>query len=250
MVLLARRAQKPHAWSRLKRKRLLVLLSICRVPRSPKLHGSHPLMRVRMDPARGLLLRSVSASLSKKPPAKQHCSKASSARLTIRSSGPLRGERVRSIMRMRPQRPLDSGVRWLVKYVGGTWWELELLNGWCAIEHPECLTLARSENGAFQLSAAVKTAGPVLAHEVEAQSRKDAPRGRKSIPFTAGDFSGFTVGHEDADTHWQKFWLACGNVLVFATYNAPHATWVIEQPDVYAMLATLRPRAPANVLPV
>jgi hypothetical protein len=136
-----------------------------------------------------------------------------------------------------------------MEYVGGTWWELQLLHGWHATEHPECLTLTRSGSGAFQLSAAVKTNGAILSHEVEAQSREGTPQGAESIPFNTGEFSGFTAGYEEADTHWQRFWLARGNVLVFATYNGLHAAWLSEQPDVYAMLATLRPRAAANVLP-
>ena len=136
-----------------------------------------------------------------------------------------------------------------MEYVGGTWWELQLLDGWCATEHPECLTLTRSEHGAFQLSAAVKTRGAILPDEVEAQSRKGTPETSKAVPFEAGKFIGFTAGYEEDETHWQRFWLAHGNVLVFATYNGSPECWRAEQPGVYAMLATLRPRASANARP-
>lgn len=136
-----------------------------------------------------------------------------------------------------------------MRYVGGAWWELRLLAGWSVTEHPECLTLTCSEDGAFQLSAAVKTHGVVLPGEVEAQSRKGTPETSKPVPFDAGEFSGFTAGYESDETHWQWFWVAHANVLVFATYNGSPASWRIAQREVCAMLATLRLRAPTNVLP-
>ena len=136
-----------------------------------------------------------------------------------------------------------------MEYVGGPWWELQLLDGWLVTEHPECLTLTRSAHGAFQLSSAVKTQGTILPSEVEAQARKGTPETARSMPFEAGEFFGFTSGCEEGDTHWQRFWLAHRNILVFATYNGSPAAWRSEQPAVLAMLATLRLRAPANALP-
>ena len=136
-----------------------------------------------------------------------------------------------------------------MEFVGGAWWELRLLDGWSVTEHQECLTLTRSEHGAFQLSAAVKKDGAILPNEVEAQSRKGTPETSRSIPFAAGKFSGFTTGYAEEKTYWQRFWLAHGNVLVFASYNGSQESWCAEQPDVYDMLATLRPRASTNVLP-
>ncbi|HPN07646.1 MAG TPA: hypothetical protein PK050_17690 [Hyphomonadaceae bacterium] len=137
-----------------------------------------------------------------------------------------------------------------MKFVGGTWWELQLAEGWRAHDHPECLTLTKSNDGAFQLSAATKRSGPVLQSEIEVQSRKGMPASVHSVPFSAGEFSGFCVGYGEGEHHWQRFWLACANVLVFATYNGLHEAWRSEQPSVYAMLHTLRLRQPANVLPV
>jgi hypothetical protein len=135
-------------------------------------------------------------------------------------------------------------------YVGGAWWEFRLFGGWHVTEHAECLTLTRSKLGSFQLSAAVKTHGTVTPREVEAQSRKGAPETSRPIPFEAGEFSGFTAGYEQENTHWQRFWLAHGNVLVFATYNGAPEAWHAEKPEVHSMLATLRLRSSTNALPV
>ena len=133
--------------------------------------------------------------------------------------------------------------------VGGAWWELQVADGWSASHDAECLTLTRTNSGAFQLSAAVKSLGSILSSEVEGQSRQGTPVGVKSFPYTAGKFTGSTVGYEEEDAHWQKFWLACANILVFATYNGSHEAWLSEQSAVYAMLASLKPRAAADVLP-
>lgn len=134
-------------------------------------------------------------------------------------------------------------------YVGGAWWEFCLLDGWQVTEDAECLTLTRSELGAFQLSAAVKTHGLVTPGEVEAQSRKGTPDTARPITFEAGTFSGFTAGYELESSYWQRFWLAHGNVLVFATYNGAPEAWRAERAEVYSMLATLRLRSSTNALP-
>jgi hypothetical protein len=134
-------------------------------------------------------------------------------------------------------------------YVGGTWWELELADGWQTEDHAECLTLSRSNEGAFQLSAAAKKVGAVLPREIEEQLRQSALNGALACPFSAGVFSGLSVSYRELGVHWQRLWLAHGNLLVFATYNGSPEAWCNEQQDVYAMLATLRPRAAENTLP-
>jgi hypothetical protein len=137
-----------------------------------------------------------------------------------------------------------------MKYVGGTWWELQLADGWSVVEHPECLTIASTDSGAFQLSAAVKAHGVISSSEVETQCREGTPANAKAFPVEAGEFLGLTVGYEQENTHWQRFWLANGSLLVFATYNGLHNAWRSEQSAVYAMLASLRLRATANVAAV
>lgn len=136
-----------------------------------------------------------------------------------------------------------------MSYVGGTWWELKLADGWQAQGDVECLTLSRSKDGAFQLSAAVKNVGAVLPEEIEEQSRQSAPNGTVVCSYSVGKFSGLCVSYRELGAHWQRFWLAHGNLLVFATYNGSPDAWCDEQQDVHAMLATLRPRDAENVLP-
>jgi hypothetical protein len=138
-----------------------------------------------------------------------------------------------------------------MRYVGGVWWEIQLTDGWEADEHPDCLSITRPDGGgAFQVSAAVKTVGAIQPVEVEQQSRQGTPEGAVPKAFIAGSFSGLGVGYVEEDTHWQRFWLADGNVLIFATYNGLPEAWESERVDVYAMLASLRLRSASNGLPI
>lgn len=133
--------------------------------------------------------------------------------------------------------------------VGGTWWELSVAERWTALEDRDCVTLTHSANGAFQLSAAVKGGGSVLPTEVEEKCRAGAPSGATTSSYLAGPFRGFTAAYVEDSVHWQKFWLAHGNLMVFATYNGRPSAWLSERMAVHAMLATLRSRSVANVLP-
>ena len=136
-----------------------------------------------------------------------------------------------------------------MKFVGGTWWELELADGWKAEEHDECLTLTRSDEGAFQVSAAVKSEGEVLPAEVEEQSREGAPNGAQSKALVAGSFTGIDVSYTEDGSVWHRFWLAAGNILLFATYNGQASAWEAEHSDVFQMLSSLRLRSAFNSLP-
>jgi hypothetical protein len=134
-------------------------------------------------------------------------------------------------------------------WVGGTWWELKLSDRWNSREGSECLTLTCSSQGALQLSGAVKTAGHILPSELQEQC-SGCPPGSVAREVNAGAFHGLHIAFAENGVCWQKFWLAHGNVLVFATYNGTPSAWQAERQAVYSMLASLRPRAAINAAPV
>ncbi|OGB21032.1 MAG: hypothetical protein A3I66_18800 [Burkholderiales bacterium RIFCSPLOWO2_02_FULL_57_36] len=121
--------------------------------------------------------------------------------------------------------------------------ELDVLPQWDSSQDEECLTLTRSDEGAFQLSAFVKREGVVGLAEIRSFYQKENPKA-ELVPATAGEFSGYMVSFEDGEAKWSKYWIAAENVLVLATYNGPTGAYLREMPDVYAMLSTLR-RVPA-----
>lgn len=134
-------------------------------------------------------------------------------------------------------------------WVGRTWWELKLLRGWKATDDPECLTITRSDEGAFQLSGAVKTAGAIELSELEDFCRAEVPDDAMYSSFDSGNFQGVTAQYFEDGAHWQKYWLARDNLMIYATYNGASSAWEHEKAEVIAMLKSLRPIQSANALP-
>lgn len=136
-----------------------------------------------------------------------------------------------------------------MNWVGGTWWELQLQPDWEAEDNPECLSITRSNGGAFQLSAAVKTAGAIVMDELEGMRARETLNNATHSHFTAREFWGVNARYMEDETLWQKFWLAHGNLMIFATYNGLLSHWDRESADVIAMLESLRLKSTANVIP-
>ena len=134
-------------------------------------------------------------------------------------------------------------------WVGGTWWELSLAQGWTAQDDPDCLLLTKSEDGAFQLSSAVKSEGTIQQVEIKEFYQSCAPAQSKLQQVSFGSFQGFVTHYIEDEAIWYKFWLASGSLLVFATYNGTEAAWMVEKADVYTMLGSLRLRQDQNALP-
>ncbi len=136
-----------------------------------------------------------------------------------------------------------------MNWVGGTWWELQLQPDWEAQDDLECLSIFRSDGGALQLSAAVKTAGEIVISELEDMRARETPNNATQSRFTASQFWGLNASYMEDETLWQKFWLAHGSLMVFATYNGLPSDWDRESADVIAMLESLRIQSTVNVIP-
>ena len=119
-------------------------------------------------------------------------------------------------------------------------WQITPLPGWVVVDDEECLGLVKSEEGAFQLSSAIKSDGTTNLVDLEAFYRPTIPIGATFHPVTFGDFSGYVAEFLDIDTMWRKYWLLEGNLLVFATYNGSPKAWKSERGDVHHMLGSLR----------
>jgi hypothetical protein len=135
-----------------------------------------------------------------------------------------------------------------MNWVGRTWWELQLCAGWNTSDDPECLTITRSAEGAFQLSGAIKTAGTIELSELEEFYSAEVPREAILTSFDSGQFQGFTAEYFEDGALWRKYWLARDNLMIFATYNGTLSAWERERMEVIAMLRSLRPIQSANTL--
>ena len=124
-------------------------------------------------------------------------------------------------------------------WVGRNLWELKLSPGWDAQDDDECLTLTKSDDGAFQLSGAVKQSG--LVSQADLRSYEDTvPLGGSFEAYSAGLFQGFTSSFTEEQTLWRKYWVAHRSLLIFATYNGTADAWRSEEKEVNRMLCSLR----------
>ncbi len=126
------------------------------------------------------------------------------------------------------------------KSIGGTWWELDLIPGWKCKDNPECLTVTKSDEGAFQLSSSAKTSGIISGDEVLNIARMKLPPALNTYQVVFGEFSGYEASYIDGNVEWRKYWLACENILLFITYNGSSNAIGREEPEVKEMLSTLR----------
>jgi hypothetical protein len=126
--------------------------------------------------------------------------------------------------------------------VGYDTWSLDVALGWNARYDPECITISpASEAAAFQLSSAVKTLGTVTDDEINLQASRDLTTWGPPSPVKFAKFGGLSVSYFADGMSCQRFWLGCGNVLLFATYITNPDHWNLYRTDVFAMLGSLEP---------
>lgn len=123
--------------------------------------------------------------------------------------------------------------------VGGSSWSVELPPDWRVTDHPECLTLEQSDEGALQLSSAKKSNGVVLLEEVidYAASMNEGWGSYGSV--ACGEFSGLFFQYVDGDRKWGRWFLMYQSTLLFVTYNGTPIAYSREHAAVVKILETL-----------
>ncbi len=124
--------------------------------------------------------------------------------------------------------------------VGWPSWSLELPPNWRATEHPECLTLELSDEGALQLSSARKKDGNVSYQEVLDYAESQNDGWGTSTQVACGEFTGLVYRYSDNKQQWNRWFLINGQTLLFVTYNANPRAQLLEYAAVERILNTLR----------
>ena len=124
--------------------------------------------------------------------------------------------------------------------IGTGWWSLEAKPGWIAVEEPECVTLTKSDQGAFQLSAARRPDSPATLKELQEAAEREVNLWGEPFPVVLGGFRGFSVSYEKEGSFWRRFWISRGRLWIFATYSGSPRVRSAEEPEVEEMLASLR----------
>jgi hypothetical protein len=125
-------------------------------------------------------------------------------------------------------------------------WSLEPMAGWTLGKDPVCVSLTRGPaGGALHVHSTAENARPVtLANLQDVTNRIAAGRSAPTV-VEFGSFHGYSISYMEGDSYCRQFLLANDNIIVFAAYNGPPHARTSEEPEVEAMLRTLRREAPA-----
>ena len=126
-----------------------------------------------------------------------------------------------------------------------TWWQIAVPPPWKAQDREECVEIAQPEGvGALHISSARKLEGSILDAEALSQLRENCPEGTETARAQCGEFVGYAAEYVDWNEglYWKKWFLACGKVLLFATYNCKRGEEDLESPHASALLTSLRCR--------
>ena len=127
--------------------------------------------------------------------------------------------------------------------IGWSGWSVDVDDGWSITDHPECLTLERSVDAAFQLSSARKTSGEVTDTDLQDFVLEQKDEWGVAAPAQCGEFSGIVVHYSEEGSLWSRWFLRNGSTLLFATYNGTPEAAARESDLVNQVLATARSEA-------
>jgi hypothetical protein len=82
------------------------------------------------------------------------------------------------------------------------------------------------------MSATEKSHGPVTDKDLLDFASDDLAERAVLSPVAYGLFSGFSLRKIQDNILWIKWWLSCGTLMVFATYNGPSES---SEPDLSAI---------------
>lgn len=128
--------------------------------------------------------------------------------------------------------------------ISQTDWSIEVSDGWTATDHPECLTLERSGEGALQLSSARKKSGIVSESELFFAEGERQDWGFW-LRTTCGDFDGVRYEYMEGDVAWRRWFLRRERTILFITYNGTLTGAATEREAVEQMLGSLKAESAA-----
>ena len=92
--------------------------------------------------------------------------------------------------------------------------------------------------GCLQISAAKKD-GEVVDADLREFAAEDLESGAKTWDIQLGEFVGFSFHFGDGELYWQHWYVGCGSVAVFVTYNCDLEARGTEDDAVDEMLRSL-----------
>jgi hypothetical protein len=123
--------------------------------------------------------------------------------------------------------------------IGWSGWSFEVPDIWTVTDHPECITLELSDDGALQASSAYKSNGDVTPQDL-LEFADGHPEWGPSNEIRCGEFSGIVFHYADAEGAWSRWFLSKGGVLLFVTYTGTMDAMEREALAIRQVVSSLR----------
>lgn len=127
--------------------------------------------------------------------------------------------------------------------VGWNTWSVEINDSWIVTDHPECLTLELSDEGALQISSAKKDSADVTDDDLQDFVDADWGPAQKT---ECGDFGGILFRYTEDGDQWMRWILRNKKTVLFITYNGSHEAAASELTAVLQVLSSARAEAPSE----
>lgn len=120
-------------------------------------------------------------------------------------------------------------------------WSIDVSDEWTATDHPECLTLELSDEGALQLSSARKGSGLVSESDLfEFAEDSDRDGWGPWLRASCGEFDGIKFEYAHEGSVWRRWFLRFDRTILFVTYNGSPSVAESEGAEVQRVLDSLR----------
>ena len=124
-----------------------------------------------------------------------------------------------------------------------TWWSVRLPETWVAKPEESHVGISRAGGpGALHISCVKKEKGPVSSRDLNDWA---AEHGHGENPWASAQFgtlSGLGRRRVDGSRSWHEWYLACGRLLFFVTYNCPVGQEAEEFGEVTSILVNIEPK--------
>jgi hypothetical protein len=120
--------------------------------------------------------------------------------------------------------------------VGWAGWSVEIGDEWSATDHPECLTLELSREGALQLSSVRKGSGDVTEDDLLSFLEGHEKEWGSATPTRCGEFVGLLVRYTKDDSEWVRWFVRNRELVLLATYNgSSNAAYCEYDKELYVL---------------
>lgn len=121
------------------------------------------------------------------------------------------------------------------------WWTIPIVDDWKVERADSCVSIYSPNGfGPLQISAYKKLKGNVSKKDLLETIRLTDEIKKNLTEQQCSDFYGFQIDYSEKDIFWRKWWLAAGNVILFATYNCELPVKDRESGSVNSMMASLK----------